>query len=160
MALIVSGVLMLLLALLGFSSMQGAAQQERLLGHQAAVVQAFEKAEAALKAGEKGFSPVQACTYCLPPPEAISVDGPGVHSRAEGSSGLSWLAGEGGFYVVQNLGVSTQAATMTKGAPAALYRITAVGRQGAVFSVLESVFIQPLAADGGDARRAAWRQIH
>lgn len=158
MALLVSLVLMLLLGLLGLSSMQGATQHERLAGLQVAGLEAFESAEAALVAGELKTDRVAACGFCLPPPEATRVTAAGI--QAGDSSGLPWVAGAGGFHLVQNLGVTQRAKGLPAGTPATLYRITAVGREGEVVSVIESIVAAPVQPGDFKAGRIAWRQIH
>ncbi|MBV6289956.1 pilus assembly PilX family protein [Pseudomonas aegrilactucae] len=163
MVLLVSLVLMLLLALLGMSALHGATLQARMTGNLEAALQAFESAEATLRAGEArvlaGHAPPLPCVYCLPPPEAAQVRAGGVHAGGGASSGLAWQVYERGFYLIQPLGESNRAAHMPDGLPVRLYRITAVGRQRQARVVLESVHAQPLAPGEQAARRILWRQI-
>lgn len=163
MALLVSLVLMLLLALLGMSALHGATLQARMAGNLGVALQAFEAAEATLREGEAhvlgGPAPPLPCGYCLPPPEAARVSAAGVHAGQGASSGLAWQAHGGGFYLIQRLGDSTRAAGVPDGLPVRLYRITAVGTQRQARVVLESVHAQALAPAELSARRIMWRQI-
>ncbi|MGI3746379.1 MAG: pilus assembly PilX family protein [Janthinobacterium lividum] len=147
MALIVSLVFLLLLTLLGISSMQNANLQEKMAGSVSLRNVSFQTAEAALRSGESsiqgtGFT-LAKCSYCLPPPEAAKVTATGI-STSSPNSGLSWLAAGTGFYLIQNLG--------TTGSPFAtppscqsstsftLYRVTAVASKGSSTTVLESIY--------------------
>lgn len=148
MALIVSLVFLLLLTLLGISSMQNANLQEKMAGSVSLRNLSFQTAEAVLRLGESSIQTssfaMAGCGYCLPPPESPKVTATGVYSGAGSSSGLAWLAAGTGFYLIQNLG--------TTGSPVAtppscqsstsftLYRVTAVASQGMSTTVLESVY--------------------
>ncbi|WP_262409287.1 PilX N-terminal domain-containing pilus assembly protein, partial [Pseudomonas viridiflava] len=103
---LVSLVFLLLLTLLGISSMQNATLQEKMAGSLVVRNQSFQLAESALRLGEsaikaKTVSPA-ACSgaSCAPPAGSTTVTAAGV-----GASGVLWTAAAGGgFYAVQNLG--------------------------------------------------------
>lgn len=150
MVLMVSLVFLLLLSMLGVSSMQNATLQEKMAGSLTFRNQAFQTAEAVLRAAEStitatGFV-LPACTYCLPPPESTKVATSGVvsSSGSGSSSGLSWIAWGAGYYVIQNLGQTKSPITLpsvcSAGTTVTLYRVTAVSSMGTSMSVLESVY--------------------
>jgi type IV pilus assembly protein PilX len=162
LVLLISLTLVLLLGLLGLSAMGSAIQQERMARNLLSTLQAFEQAHQVLQYGESRV-PEQAwppCGFCLPPPEAGYVNSSGVHAGSGDSSGLAWQAGAGGFYLVQPLGLSTQARHMPPGLSVNLYRVTAVRRNGMARSVLESVIAQPVGAVPEPGRRILWRQVY
>jgi type IV pilus assembly protein PilX len=142
MALLVSLVFLLLLTLIGLSSMQSATLQEKMTSSVMLRNQSFQMAEAALRVGE---SAVQVETYslavctstqCAPPVESATVTAAGRNS----SSGVTWVAAAGGFYGVQNIGTTTDAVNMN-GQSVTLYRITAVAVVGNnQRSVVESIY--------------------
>lgn len=152
--LIVSLVILMLLTLLATSSMQNATLQEKMVGSQALRNASFQSAETLLRQGEAHlFSAdftVPQCsgpTACLPPPEALSL----TSAAGNGASGIHWRAGSGGFYGIQHLGeADNPAGEKLPTEPRRLYRVTAVGIQGASRTVLESVHTQE--------RRIMWRQ--
>ena len=144
MALLVSLVFLLLLMLIGISSMQNATLQEKMAGSVSLRNQSFQLAEATLRIGE---SAVQLPTYtqavcgstaqCAPPAESATLTAPGVN----GSSGVNWIAVNGGFYGVQNIGTTTGAINIPSNTSATLYRVTAVGIVGNnIRSVVESIY--------------------
>ncbi|PKH20077.1 pilus assembly protein PilX [Pseudomonas sp. 43NM1] len=144
MALLVSLVFLLLLTLIGTSSMQNATLQEKMAGSVSLRNQSFQLAEATLRIGE---SAVQLPTYtqavcgstaqCAPPAESATLTAPGVN----GSSGVNWIAVGGGFYGVQNIGTTTGAINIPSNTSATLYRVTAVGIVGNnIRSVVESIY--------------------
>ncbi|MHC8288858.1 pilus assembly PilX family protein [Pseudomonas sp. XS1P51] len=142
MALLVSLVFLLLLTLIGLSSMQSATLQEKMAGSVSLRNQSFQSAEAALRVGE---SAVELKTYelplcsnttrCAPPAEALLITAAGFNA----DSGVTWIASGSGFYGVQNIGVTSAAVNM-EGDPVTLYRVTAVGIAGNSRSVLESIY--------------------
>ncbi|AGL87025.1 pilus assembly PilX family protein [Pseudomonas protegens] len=143
MALLVSLVFLLLLTLIGLSSLQNATLQEKMAASLTLHNHAFQAAEAALRVGESAVqqddfrlpvcaSPVQ----CAPPAESALVKAPGVNA----ASAVLWIASGSGFYGVQNLGVSQDAVNVPSNTPATLYRVTAVGLAGQSRSVLESIY--------------------
>ena len=142
MALLVSLVFLLLLTLIGISSMQNATLQEKMAGSLGLRNQSFQLAEAVLRVGE---SAVQLETYslpvcsgttrCAPPAESSTITGAGFNS----TSGVTWIASGSGFYGVQNIGTTKDAIGMS-GTTVTLYRVTAVGLVGNSRSVLESVY--------------------
>ncbi|KFE47402.1 pilus assembly protein PilX [Pseudomonas syringae] len=142
MVLLVSLVFLLLLTLLGISSMQNATLQEKMAGSVTLRNQSFQKAEAALRLGESSIKvagyTLAKCTNCAPPAESATLTAAGV-----GASGVSWLAaGGGGFYGIQNLGTT---ATPVNRPPictgtVTLYRVTSVAIQGTSRTVLESIY--------------------
>lgn len=143
MVLLVSLVFLLLLTLIGLSSMQSANLQEKMAGSVSLRNQSFQAAEAALRVGE---SAVQLDSYslavcsgtsqCLPPAESSSVSSAGFNS----TSGVTWIAAGNGFYGVQNIGTTLTAVNMPSNTSATLYRVTAVGIAGNSRSVVESVY--------------------
>lgn len=141
MVLLVSLVFLLLLTLLGISSMQNATLQEKMAGSVTLRNQSFQKAEAALRLGESSIKvagyTLAKCTNCAPPAESATLTAAGV-----GASGVSWLAAGGGFYGIQNLGTT---ATPVNRPPictgtVTLYRVTSVAIQGTSRTVLESIY--------------------
>ncbi|MGH8383162.1 pilus assembly PilX family protein [Pseudomonas sp.] len=162
LVLLLSLTLVLLLGLLGISAMGSATQQERMARNLLTTLQMFEQAHQVLQQGElRALEQVGSrCEFCLPPPEAGFITRAGVHAGAGASSGLVWLAGDGGFYLIQSLGESTQARRMPPGLAVNLYRVTAVARNGMARSVLESVIAQPVGPAPQPWRRILWRQIY
>ena len=144
MALLVSLVFLLLLTLIGISSMQNATLQEKMASSVTLRNQSFQNAEAALRMGE---SAVQVSTYtlpicsgttqCAPPAESSSLTGAGFNS----TSGVTWIAAGNGFYGVQNIGATMNAVNVPSNTSATLYRVTAVAIVGNnVRSVVESIY--------------------
>lgn len=154
--LIVSLVFLLLLSMLGLSSLQNATLQEKMAGSLNLRQAAFHSAESVLRAGEAqvkatGFTlPVcGSVTACAPPPEAFSVSGAG----AAGGSGVKWVAVEGGFYALQHFAKTDDPINVRPVGDKTewtLYRVTAVAIQGDARTVLESVHTEQ--------RRILWRQ--
>ena len=144
MALLVSLVFLLLLTLVGLSSMQSATLQEKMTSSAMLRNQSFQLAEAALRMGE---SAVQVTTYslpvcttaiqCAPPAESATLTTAGRNSV----SGVNWIAVPGGFYGVQNIGTTLTAVNVPSNTSATLYRITAVAVVGNnQRSVVESIY--------------------
>jgi type IV pilus assembly protein PilX len=144
MALLISLVFLLLLTLIGISSMQNATLQEKMAGSVTLRNQSFQLAEMNLRIGE---SAVQLATYtlavcgstaqCAPPAESSTVTTAGLNS----TSGVNWIAASGGFYGVQNIGTTLTAINVPSNTSATLYRVTAVGIVGNnIRSVVESVY--------------------
>lgn len=152
-ALPVSLIFLLILALLTGASLQNATLQEKMVASQHQRNQSFQQAEVVLRSAESalrsGFAPVD-CTYCLPPPESFKVDRAGV----QGGSGLPWIATPSGYYLIQKLGASDTPVSRPPNCPVSgpmtLYRVTAVAIHGRSRSVLETM-------DGGC--RIMWRQL-
>jgi len=176
MALLVSLVFLLLLTLIGISSMQNATLQEKMAASLSLRNVSFQNAEAALRGGE---SAVQQTGYvlaecasnlsCAPPEESATLTEAGMNA----TSGVNWIVAGSGFYGVQNLGTTVSAVNLPSGASATLYRVTAVAINGHSRSVVESVhakyflshsttkiFSGARAETGaGGSRRIMWRQI-
>lgn len=148
MALIVSLVFLLLLTLIGISSMHNANLQEKMSGSVKLRNESFQLAEAAVRMGE---SVVQAtnyklatCTKCAPPPEAATVQAAGANS----ASGVTWSAMtgiQGGFWAVQKIAttkdpVNINAVGWDESKSWTLYRITGVGFSGNSRTVVESIY--------------------
>ena len=143
MALLVRLVFLLLLTLIGLSSMQSATLQEKMAGSVALRNQSFQSAEGALRVGE---STVQRDSYalpvcsgiiqCAPPSESSSITAAGFNT----TSGVTWIASGNGFYGVQNIGDSRGAVNVPINTQATLYRVTAVGIAGHSRSVVESIY--------------------
>ncbi|WLH11979.1 PilX N-terminal domain-containing pilus assembly protein [Pseudomonas hefeiensis] len=144
MALLVSLVFLLLLTLIGLSSMQSATLQEKMTSSVMLRNQSFQLAEAALRVGESAVQveayslPVcTTATQCAPPAESATLTAAGRNS----SSGVTWIAVPGGFYGVQNLGATLTAVNVPINTSATLYRITAVAVVGNnQRSVVESIY--------------------
>ncbi|WP_419708505.1 pilus assembly PilX family protein [Pseudomonas sp. NFX224] len=143
MALLVSLVFLLLLTLIGLSSMQNATLQEKMAGSVSLRNQSFQGAEAVLRVGE---SAVQLDSYslavcngtsqCAPPTESSTIKAAGFNS----TSGVTWIASGAGFYGVQNIGTTLTAVNVPSNTSATLYRVTAVGIAGNSRSVVESIY--------------------
>lgn len=147
--LVVALIFLLLVTLIGVSSMQNATMQEKMAGSVTFKNQSFQVAEAALRLGENA---VQASTYtlapcanaaaCAPPTDSTSTNlavGPGLN-------GITWF-GNGtntGFYGVQFLGTNGDVVNVPTGCARAdsvkLFRITAVGIYGISRTVVESMY--------------------
>ncbi|MGL6243796.1 pilus assembly PilX family protein [Pseudomonas sp.] len=139
MALLVSLVFLLLLTLIGISSMQNATLQEKMAGSVSLRNQSFQGAEAALRVGESAVQldsySLPVCSQCAPPADSSTVTGAGA-----GSSGVTWIASGRGFYAVQNIGTTVNAVNVPSNTSATLYRVTAVGIAGNSRSVVESIY--------------------
>ncbi|MBI6577899.1 pilus assembly PilX family protein [Pseudomonas viridiflava] len=146
MVLLVSLVFLLLLTLLGISSMQNATLQEKMAGSVVVRNQSFQLAESALRLGESAIKAgavlpaVCSGAACAPPAESTTVTSAGV-----GASGVTWTAAAGGgFYAVQNLGntlTPIKWPSNCSSTVATLYRVTAVAIQnGTSRTVLESIY--------------------
>jgi type IV pilus assembly protein PilX len=176
MALLVSLVFLLLLTLLGISSMQNATLQERMAGSVMLRNQTFQTAEAALRMGENAVAAsaysIPVCDIaltsvkCSPPAESATLTSSGTHA----TSGVTWIAADRGFYGIQKIGTTLDPVNMVSGSTV-LYRITGVAIQGKgnLRTVLESIYAKADPASG-DApptftaqpvihRRIMWRQI-
>ena len=143
MVLLVSLVFLLLLTVIGLSSMQSANLQEKMAGSVSLRNQSFQTAEAALRIGESavqldGYA-LAVCaspTQCAPPAESSVVSAAGFNS----TSGVIWIAVGSGFYGVQNIGTTLTAVNVPSNTSATLYRVTAIGIAGTSRSVVESVY--------------------
>ena len=140
MALLVSLVFLLLLTLIGLSSMQNATLQEKMAGSVSLRNRSFQGAEAALRVGESAVQldsySLPVCSQCAPPAEAATLTVAGRNA----SSGVMWIATGNGFYGVQNIGTTLTAVNVPSNTSAALYRVTAVGIAGNSRSVVESIY--------------------
>ena len=169
MALLVCLTFLLLLSLIGLSSLQSAAQQEKMAGSVWLANQSLQASETALRVGESqvktewpGLHACNTVVRCMPPLTARTQTSPGV----DPISGVLWLGAPDGLYGIQSLGVGKTPAHLPGIASAHLYRITAVGLRGPSRTVLESVYAryQPLSGGTGEStrqqfRRVLWRQI-
>lgn len=145
--LIVALIFLLLVTLIGVSSMQNATMQEKMAGSVTLKNLSFQVAEATLRLGENA---VASSTYkltlcnsvanCLPPPDSTSTS----LAAGNGTNGVLWVANptNDGFYGVQNIGTTSDAvnAPANCAASATLYRVTAVGISGISRTVLESIY--------------------
>jgi type IV pilus assembly protein PilX len=136
-------VFLLLLTLIGLSSMQNATLQEKMAASVTLRNQSFQGAESALRVGESAvqletFSlPVcSGTTQCAPPAESSTITGAGFNS----TSGVTWIASGSGFYGVQNIGTTLTAVNVPSNTSTTLYRVTAVGIAGNSRSVVESIY--------------------
>jgi type IV pilus assembly protein PilX len=140
MALLVSLVFLLLLTLIGLSSMQNATLQEKMAGSVSLRNQSFQGAEAALRVGESAVQldsySLPVCSQCAPPADASTITSAGSSS----TSGVTWIASGRGFYGVQNIGTTVNAVNVPSNTSATLYRVTAVGIAGNSRSVVESIY--------------------
>ncbi|EIK95189.1 type IV pilus assembly protein PilX [Pseudomonas sp. M47T1] len=151
MVLLVALVMLLLITMIGISSMQNATLQEKMAGSVQMRNTTFQAAEAALRVGENavaatGYTLVQCTTSltCSPPPatEYNNVTAAGT----TGTSGIAWVAvGTTGFYGVQFLGIPAAGTIPNTTSSSSLYRITAIGFTAATpltnpRTVLESVY--------------------
>lgn len=146
MVLLVSLVFLLLLTLIGVSSMQNANLQEKMAGSVGVRNKSFQAAEAILRVGESqiqksGYS-LAACTStttCVPPTDSTTVT-----QVSNSSAGVPWVAEAGGFYVIQNIGPTKAPIilppTCSAGASVTLYRVTASILQGVSRTILESIY--------------------
>lgn len=162
MVLLISLVLLLLLTVLGLSSMQGSTSQEQLAGSLRYRNQSFQTAESGLRLGESavqahgfGLPPCQSQVTCAPPNEAYAISQPGV----DPISAITWVGIQGGVYGIQNLGPAVGLAHLPPDTPATLYRVTAVGISGQLRTVLESVYARVDPEADGRFRRILWRQL-
>ena len=162
MVLLVSLVFLLLVSLVGMSSMQGAITQQKVSASLWHRNQSLQSAESGLRHGESAvrrfFAALPLCqsiASCGPPQAAFSVVGSGV----DPVSGVTWVALKGGLYGIQFLGPSVGLAHLPPHTPAAVYRVTAVGLSGQVRTVLESVYARVEEESGARFRRVAWRQL-
>ena len=162
MVLLISLVLLLLLTVLGLSSMQGSTSQEQLAGSLRHRNQSFQTAESGLRLGESavqahgfGLPPCQSQVTCAPPNEAYAISQPGV----DPISAITWVGIRGGVYGIQNLGPAVGLAHLPPDTPATLYRVTAVGISGQLRTVLESVYARVDPEADGRFRRILWRQL-
>jgi type IV pilus assembly protein PilX len=143
--LVVALIFLLLVTLIGVSSMQNATMQEKMAGSVTLKNQSFQMAEASLRVGENEVASstykLNQCTpaaNCVPPANSTSpVLAPGAVTN-----GIAWIATPDGFYGVQNLGPTMDAVNVPANcsASATLYRITAVGIYGNSRSVVESIY--------------------
>ena len=143
MALLVSLVFLLLLTLIGLSSMQNATLQEKMAASVTLRNQSFQGAESALRVGESAVQletyslPVcSGTTQCAPPAESSTITGAGFNS----TSGVTWIASGSSFYGVQNIGTTLTAVNVPSNTSTTLYRVTAVGIAGNSRSVVESIY--------------------
>lgn len=140
MALLISLVFLLLLTLIGVSSLRNATLQEKMAASLVLRNQSFQAAEAALRIGEsavqKHGDSLAPCVECPPPAESGVLTVAGTHPQ----SGVTWVATEQGFYGVQNLGTTLNAVNLPPRTTATLFRVTAVGLAGHSRSVLESIY--------------------
>lgn len=147
MVLLLSLVFLLLLTLVGVSSMQNATLQEKMAGSVNMRNLSFQAAEAILRRGESriqqaGYT-LAACTddtSCAPPNDSTTVIRAG-----NSSAGVPWIAEGDGFYVIQNLGTTTTPVNTPPSCSASssftLYRVTAsIFYQGVSRTVLESIY--------------------
>jgi type IV pilus assembly protein PilX len=153
MALLISLIMLLLLTMIGISSMQNATLQEKMSTSVQARNQSFQVAEAVLRVGEnavaqKTYSLTKCAntTTCAPPPDSKTVTTAGT-----GTNGVLWVASGTGFYGVQNIGTTASPVNppdgcyatsggLTSYSTVTLYRITGVGIYGSSVSVVESIY--------------------
>ena len=162
MVLLISLVFLLLLSLVGLSSMQGAVAQQKMASSLWHRNQSLQRAESGLRLGESsvwrafaGLPLCQSIVTCAPPDESSSVVGAGTNPV----SAVTWVALKDGLYGVQSLGLAIGVAQLPPQTLAALYRVTAVGLSGQLRTVLESVYVRVEEQGVSRFRRVAWRQL-
>jgi type IV pilus assembly protein PilX len=162
MVLLISLVFLLLLSLIGLSSIQGAVTQQKIAGSLWHRNQSLQTAESGLRLGEQGvrgkgaaLPQCQSIVACRPPDEASSVVGAGTHPV----SSVNWVAIKGGLYGIQSLGPGVGLPHVPPQTMATLYRVTAVGLSGQSRTVLESVYAGVEEESGSRFRRVSWRQL-
>ncbi|UFH48798.1 pilus assembly PilX family protein [Pseudomonas sp. KNUC1026] len=147
--LIVALVFLLLLTLIGISSMQNATLQEKMAGSVATRNTTLQLAESALRVGEKAVAAANfnqavcaSTAACKPPIDTSTVAAPG-----NGQNSVVWKGTlADGLYAIQYLGITGTAPVnfdAAEGSSVMLYRITAVGmnpNNTAVRTVLESIY--------------------
>lgn len=150
MTLVVCLIFLLLLTLIGVSSMQNATLQEKMAGSVVLRNGSFQIAEAMLRLGENTVKPAaytlafcQDAATCAPPTTAGTI-GTGSYNAA---NGVVWIQSGQGYYAIQKVGASNNPAIIASGLPIntqktyyELYRITGVGIQGTSRTVLESIY--------------------
>ena len=145
MVLLVSLVFLLLLTLVGVSSMQNATLQEKMAGSVMLRNQSFQAAEAVLRLGESEIKPGYALAACTTPVScAPPADSTTVKAAVMSAAGVPWVAAGEGFYVIQNVGTTlspiNRPPTCLPGSSVTLYRVTASVVQGVSRTVLESIY--------------------
>lgn len=169
MVLLVCLTLLLLLSVLGLTSLQSAVQQEKMAGSVWFANHSLQAAETGLRMGEaqvqtqwRELLVCSAPTRCVPPLSARTQVLPGVDPQ----SGVLWLKAPDGVFGIQSLGVGVTPAHLPGIASAHFYRVTAVGVRGSSRTVLESVYAryQPADSEANEPvrqqfRRIMWRQI-
>lgn len=146
--LIVALVFLLLLTLIGISSMQNATLQEKMAGSVSLRNTTFQLAEVALRVGENA---VAKSTYALAvctTPAACAPPTTSTITTAGTSNGIAWTDAQTPtttvtvLYGVQNIGITKDPVNFdaTEGTSAQLYRITAIGISGNARTVLESIY--------------------
>lgn len=162
MVLLISLVFLLLLALIGLSSIQAAVSQQKIAGSLWHRNQSFQAAETGLRLGEQslrrnetGLPRCHSIVTCWPPEEALSVVDAGTHPV----SSVDWVAIKGGLYGIQSLGAGLGLAQLPPQTPATLYRVTAVGVSGQSRTVLETVYARVEEGNDSRFRRVSWRQL-
>ena len=162
MVLLISLVFLLLLSLVGLSSMQGAVSQQKVASSLWHRNQSFQNAESGLRLGEgvvqRTGTLMRVCdsiSTCAPPAEAFVLMGAGTNPV----SAVTWVAVRGGFHGIQSLGVGAGLVHLSPDTSAALFRVTAVGLHGQSRTVLESVYARVEEAGGVRFRRILWRQL-
>ncbi|WP_439857847.1 pilus assembly PilX family protein [Pseudomonas syringae] len=142
MVLLVSLVFLLLLTLLGISSMQNATLQEKMAGSVVVRNVSFQAAEAQLRLGESsimasGFSMAPCTAACAPPSDSTTVVRPGL-----GTSGVTWIGTANALFGIQNLGTTPTPIKRPANCTGSvtMYRVTAIAIQGTSRTVLESIY--------------------
>lgn len=163
MVLLISLVFLLLLSLIGLSSIRGAVSQQKIAGSVLHRNQSLQSAETGLRLGEltvlRAGSAWPACPSiitCAPPGESSSVAGAGTHPV----SAVTWVAMGGGLYAIQALGPAVGLVHLPPGMPATLYRITAVGLSGQSRTVLEAMYAGVEEEGRSRYQRVLWRQLY
>jgi type IV pilus assembly protein PilX len=146
MALLISLIMLLLLTMIGISSMQNATMQEKMSGSVMNRNQSFQVAEASLRVGEYLVSAsaytlakCASVAACAPPTDSSTISAAGA-----GANGINWSAAATGLYAIQNIGSSSAPVNTPSGCSTqsayTLYRITGVALVGSSRSIVESIY--------------------
>ncbi|MGI4839191.1 MAG: pilus assembly PilX family protein [Janthinobacterium lividum] len=153
MSLLISLIMLLLLTMIGISSMQNATLQEKMSTSVVSRNQSFQIAENVLRVGEAKVAPTtyvltkcSPAAACTPPTDSATISAAGT-----GANGVVWYALGTGFYAIQNIGTTAAPVNAPDGCYATyngtttystvtLYRITGVGIFGTNRSIVESIY--------------------
>jgi type IV pilus assembly protein PilX len=153
--LVVALIFLLLVTLIGVSSMQNATLQEKMAGSVALKNRSFQVAEASVRLGENAvqasgytLAPCTTVATCAPPPDGITKAAAGL-----GVNGVLWIGnntlgsdGSIGLYGVQFLGTNGDVVNVPSGCTntdsVKLFRITGIGIIGVSRSVVESMYVK------------------
>lgn len=151
--LVVALIFLLLVTLIGVSSMQNATLQEKMAGSVMLKNRSFQVAEASLRLGENAVQasnfmlpPCTSNATCAPPPDATSM----TLAAGPGTNGVTWVSNgdNNGFYAIQFISTKQGYANLpdacrnSSAKTPMLYRITGVGTIGVSRTVVESLYVK------------------